>query len=203
MTEFFYDSTQLIISSFLLGVIIGLFYDTLRIIRIARTPHIKTPQHFERICNVAPFPYKKKIFEPNSSSKAIPILTFIEDILFFTVATISLILFFLSENEGEIRLYCLLFLIIGFMVYICSLGKITLSFSTTIIFLFRWLLYWVIYIIMLPVRAFLGCLLKLLHKIYGSTFKRLALSFSAKRSGMLKNNFVADAIHGFGIFKEK
>ena len=202
MTEFFYDSSQLIISSFLLGVIVGLFYDTLRIVRIARTPHIKTPRHFERICNAAPFSYKK-IFESSSSSKTITILTFIEDILFFTVATVSLILFFLSENDGEIRLYCLLFFIFGFIVYICSIGKITLSFSTTIIFLLRWLLYWIVYIIMLPIRSFFSCLLILYQKIYSSTFKRIASSFLAKRSNTLKNKFVADAIHGFGIFKEK
>lgn len=203
MTEFFYDSTELITRSFLLGVVIGLFYDTLRIVRIARAPKIKSPQYLDRICNVSPSFHKKRTIKQNNSPNTIPILIFIEDILFFTVATISLILFFLSENDGEIRLYCLLFFIIGFVVYIHSIGKITLSFSTTIIFLFRWLLYWVIYIIMLPIRAFFGCLARLFQKIYNGTFKRIASAFSVKRSDILKNRFVTDAIRGFGIFKEK
>jgi len=203
MTEFFYDSSQLIIRSFLLGVVIGLFYDALRIVRIARNPQIKTPHCFDRLCNASPFLYKSNKSRSSDSPKTIPVLTFIEDILFFTVATISLILFFLSENDGEIRFYCIIFFVIGFTVYINSIGKITLSFSASIIFLSRWLLYWVIYIIMLPVRALFRYLMKLFCKINERTFKRIASSFSVKRSNALKNKFVADAIRGFGIFKEK
>lgn len=202
MTGFFYDSARLIINSFLLGIVIGLFYDTLRIIRIARAPQIKPP-YLDRIRINSPFSFQNSKFKSRDSLKLIPFLTFIEDILFFTVATISLILFFLSENDGEIRLYCLLFFVVGFAVYIHSIGKITLSFSTTIIFLSRWLLYWVIYIIILPIRVLSGYLSKLFHKIYERTFKRITSSFSTKRSDVLKNRFVADAIHGFGIFKEK
>ena len=61
------------------------------------------------------------------------IATIISDVLYCVFLCFSFMLFCLTVNEGEIRLYLLLGSLAGFFVYYFSLGVIIFSFSEKII----------------------------------------------------------------------
>lgn len=156
MNEFFYDSALLILKSLLIGAIIGAVFDFFRILRISRAKK-SAPRGklFEKIKPRKPL-FKKSEKLHGFFNKVSTWLAFFEDVLFFIISAIVISLFFLIENDGEIRIYCLVFSCVGFFVYYVTAGKIIIKFSEEIIFCAECLLYWIFYIIILPIRFILS-----------------------------------------------
>ncbi len=202
MSEFFYDSYRLLIGAFLLGVALGVLYDVFRVLRISRLSQSTDESGFLK--KIKP---KKPLFkEKKGAKKAVSavndLLVFIEDILFFIIAAAAEILFFLGENDGEIRIYCIIFTVFGFFLYIKTIGRIVIYFSSKIIFFVRCLLYWMFYIIIVPVRYILRVFCKLGNVVYAVTAGKIVSALKKKRSDALKNDFLKSALDGFGIFGE-
>lgn len=61
------------------------------------------------------------------------IIIFFEDLLFFISASIFTFLFIFSVNSGQLRWFIFLGLILGFVVYYFTLGKLVLKISQVII----------------------------------------------------------------------
>lgn len=203
MTEFFYDSYKLLCKAILLGVILGAIYDIFKMIRIAKkSDNIPCGAFFKKI-----YP-KKTIFgsdkhsEKEADKTADTIFTVFEDILYFIISALFEILFFLGENDGEIRIYCIVFIVIGFLVYEKTIGKIVAFFSSRIIFLVRCLLYWVIYIIIFPIRTLFELVKKAFMQIYLMTDRKIILSIKRRYSNDIEKELIRAAADGFGIFKE-
>ena len=51
------------------------------------------------------------------------IITYIEDVLFWILAGISIIFFMYNFSDGTIRLFMIIALILGFLIYILSISK--------------------------------------------------------------------------------
>jgi hypothetical protein len=83
------------------------------------------------------------------------VITFIEDIVFWTIASIGHILFIYHVNGGVVRIYFIMCTFLGASLYFFSIGKITMYFSVRIIFVVRCLLYWVFRIIIYPINLIL------------------------------------------------
>jgi len=202
MNDFFYDSYVLILKALVLGVLMGIVYDCFRVMRISRASEITVSGGFFDAIK----PKKPLLKSKNGAKVAVKAandaLVFIEDLLFFIVVGASEILFFLGENDGEIRIYCIVFTIFGFFLYIKTLGRIVIYFSAKIIFFVRCLLYWLIYIIIVPVRYILAVFFKLWRAIYAVTIGKIVASLRKKRYEKLKNDFLNVAFSGFGIFGE-
>ena len=103
------------------------------------------------------------------------IATVISDILYCVFLCFSFMLFCLTVNEGEIRLYLLLGSLAGFFVYYFSLGVIIFSFSERLILFVKKFIRSVFNVISFPFRFVFGKLRKM--------FKDL----SAKRKKNTKN----------------
>lgn len=93
------------------------------------------------------------------------IATIFSDILYCIFLCFSLMLFCLTVNEGEIRLYILLGSLAGFFVYYFSLGVIIFSFSEKLISTIKRIIKSVFKVILYPFRLIFGILRKLFNKI--------------------------------------
>ena len=209
MNAFFYDSYELILIFFLPGVFLGMVYDLFRILRISRTAHLTVSGVFyDRIRPKKPLcKMLSRFFHAKSLRAADRILVFIEDILFWLIAAVTEILLFFHTNGGEIRIYCLLASVIGFFLYHETFGKLVSFFAKQIIFLFRCLIYWLLYAIIYPIRIMGESIYRFYFWLYDKTIGHyLAVKKDKKRraySEQMKNAMLAAAGCGFSVYGNK
>ena len=199
MIGFFYDSAGLIVKAIVLGVIFGVVYDVFRILRISSSAVTPRGAFFEKIKPRKPL---LNVRRPKKTAAVGNIAVFIQDIVFFAICTAAEILFFLRENNGEIRIYCLIFSLSGFIIYLVSLGRITIYFSSVIIFSAKCLLYWSLYIIIIPVKRFLKIIKKVSSTVFAHTVGIVMMKIKRRRSGSLERAIISDAAVCFGLFEE-
>jgi len=149
MNRFFYDSCFMFFQFLIPGFFLGLVYDVFRIIRIGRND--KTYRLSEAI-EKRYFPQNKerKRKRPKNQSNRETVLIFIEDIYFFFIVAVTEILSIYYLNDGEIRIYCLLFSLIGFICYQKTFGYLVILLSKKILYLCRKILYFCICLILTP-----------------------------------------------------
>lgn len=202
MNEFFYDPYRLLIGAFLLGAALGVVYDVFRVIRIARLPGETYDGGI-----LKKFKPQKPIITfgkgvKKAASAANDAVVFIEDMIFFIVCAAAETVFFLAENDGEIRIYCIIFTVLGFFLYMKTAGRCVIYFSSKIIFFVRCLLYWIFYIIIVPVRYVLRVFYRVGAALYGVSVGKTVAAVKKKYSDVLKNDLLNAASDGFGIFGE-
>lgn len=159
MTDFFYDSCFLVLRFLIPGIFLGALYDIFRFIRIARND--KT--YALNVALKTKFRFQAKNKCPILISE--DIILFIEDLLFFIIAAITEILAVYDFNNGEIRIYCLLFSVIGFIFYQKTIGHFLISVSRRLLYLYRRLLYFFACMVLIPIFFFLKFGKKLLKYI--------------------------------------
>ena len=193
MTEFFYDSWLIVVAFALAGVIFGLIYDFFRIMRLARAPDISPRgKLYDKIKPKFPIiPKKLKI----TVGIADDILVFIEDILFWRCAATVEVLFIYQINRGEIRLGFLVFTFLGFAAYNFTLGKLVTLSSKYIIFFCRCLIFWLLYIIIYPIKKALTAAICVLATLFRKINRLLCDKISADR----QKKALRYAEKGFGI----
>lgn len=99
------------------------------------------------------------------------IATVISDILYCVFLCFALMLFCLTVNEGEIRLYLLLGSLAGFFVYYFSLGVIIFSFSERLITIIKKIIKSIFNVISFPFRFIFGKLRKLFNNMSAKSRK--------------------------------
>ncbi len=147
MNAFFYDSSDLFLKFFALGVCFGIVYDCIRIFRIGRndTQYAVLDAIRKRYFSVAEMK-KKPIFSHNW-------LVMVEDVFFFLVVAVAEILFIYHFNDGEIRIYGLVCSVFGFLVYNKTVGRLIIFISKKILYVIRRIIYWVLHILIAPFFA--------------------------------------------------
>ncbi len=209
MNEFFYDSYELILIFFLPGVFLGLVYDLFRILRISRTASLSVCGAFyDKIRPRKPLFQSLARFSRKKSLKtADRILVFIEDILFWLIAAVTEILMIFHTNGGEIRIYCLLASVIGFILYHITFGKLVTFFAKQVIFLIRCLLYWLLYAIIYPIRLIGKSMYRFSVWLYGKTIGHYLANKKEKKrraySEQMKSIMLAAAGCGFSVYGNK
>lgn len=175
MNEFFYDSYRLVLSFLFLGMSLGVVYDVFRILRIGRTKTIAISGSFYEMIK----PKRKllsnipRAFSVKVGSSAGTVLVFFEDLLFFLIVSWAEILWFFHVNGGELRIICILSSAFGFFLYYQTVGRLTVYFARHILFLIRCLVYWLAYVILVPIKAICRRLVDILRKLYRSTAGRI------------------------------
>jgi hypothetical protein len=187
----FYGTYANFLNSALIGMVLGIIYDIFRILRIARQPYIMPEGKLYELIKI---PTKKIKPRKNKFRKIFifsdNLITFAEDIIFWIIASFSMVLFIYHANGGVIRIYFIIFYFIGAALYFFTIGKITIYFSVRIIFLVRCLLYWSFYIIIYPVRLLFRLMKNIVNFIFKITviptikiiWYRKIVSYSQKRS---------------------
>jgi len=209
MNAFFYDSYRLILIFLIPGVFLGIVYDIFRILRISRSADLSVSGAlYDKIRPKKPLLEKfSHAFKAKSVKIADKIVVCVEDILFWLIAVMTEILFIFHTNGGEIRIYCLLSSVLGFFLYHQTLGKLVTLFAKQIIFLIRCLIYWILYVIIYPIKLIIRTLKKILSRFYQLTLGRIVILSRTKKqkaySDKIKAAVLASAGCGFAIYQRE
>lgn len=95
-----------------MGVLLGLYYDVYRVIRIVMRPSAR--------------------------------VIFIQDVAFFSTASLLTFLFLLTINGGQLRVYLLLGILTGFVIYYVTIGRLVVRFADVVTkaIAFLWGAFW-------------------------------------------------------------
>ncbi len=147
---------NLLLYSLILGVILGVFFDIMRISRVFLSLH-----GTGRIARLA-------------SQTFLTAVSFIEDVIFFVVSAITLVLFCFQANGGSTRGFILFGVIGGFFIYLQTVGRLTKLISNTLARLIYRLLSSVWHRILMPIaRTILHLILKLYKHTLGRAVDRV------------------------------
>ena len=150
MISFFYDSCFMFIRFLIPGIFSGLIYDVFRLIRIKRNCNFDS---ILKIIKIRYFPEKtknkKNILVCRQSFHNLFI--FIEDVCFFLIVFLIEALTIYHLNDGEIRIYCLIFSLIGFFCYQKTIGRLIIFISIKLLYLFRRIFCFFIFLILDPI----------------------------------------------------
>ncbi|MBE6665376.1 MAG: hypothetical protein E7603_04010 [Ruminococcaceae bacterium] len=164
MINFFYDSYLIFLRFLIPGIFLGMIYDVFRLIRIGRNS--KTIPLPEAIKNRY-FPNKIKRNKKTLKKHTYPnFLVFIEDISFFLIVSVTEILATYHLNNGEIRIYCLLFSVIGFFCYQKTISLCVIFISKKMAKLFQKILFICICLVLDPIVFFIKKLKRMLSSKY-------------------------------------
>ena len=91
-------------------------------------------------------------------------VTYIEDILFWIISGISVLITIFKFNNGELRLFIIIAILFGVVIYISSFSKYFISINVSLINLFSKILSKVIHILLFPLKSVLRFILKFFIK---------------------------------------
>ncbi len=145
--------------SFGFGIVLGVIYDVVRIFRvILGAEYGKDNKKKIDYRNVELPIIKKKAYSvrlDKISKKILGVYTAITDILFVTLCGIVTVLVAYAYNSGRVRVVMLLGLLIGFLLYYFTFGKLVMRLSQLIDFLLRSALVYLYEITAMPIRLVL------------------------------------------------
>lgn len=129
---------QLLWHAFLLGAVLGFIYDFFRITRLLAGAELPPVAGSLRGRLALPeclrlFPRREDGKKRRRGRVLNGIVLFIEDICFCLLAALLLILLLYEENDGQFRLGALIMMLLGFFVYLGTLGRLVLSLSGTLV----------------------------------------------------------------------
>ena len=129
----------LLFYSFLLGMGVGLFYDANRIIRVLVGVRYSSRGVGRLACVKLPIIKKPLCGEPKSVSKFLQnSIIFFGDFASVMCATVGVIILNYSYNSGKFRFFTLLGVIVGFLLYYFSLGKLIMMISEPLAMLVKY-----------------------------------------------------------------
>ena len=96
------------------------------------------------------------------SFKTPDIITYMEDVLFWILTGIFLIYIVLQYSDGKIRIYMIVSLILGFILYIVAISKYFIKVNVKIINIIKMIISKIIFILLFPIKL----ILKVLHKLF-------------------------------------
>lgn len=170
---------RLILAALAFGGWLGVLHDLSRLVRIflGASGQGKT---FERLASIRLPIVGRSLGERKKGTPhriALMILTFFQDVLWFLIAGVGTVILNYYYNDGKFRIYTVAALLIGFVVYYFTLGKLVMLFSEVIVFFVRSFCLIVFCLVCRPIAAFGRFFGKNAKKIG----KKLAQSIAKKR----------------------
>lgn len=184
---------RLLLASFLFGVVLGGFYDLLRISRVLLginryTDAASAPAFCPRFCK----PSREKKLRPAGRVLQNGILV-VQDVLFCLVAGMLIAILLFSQNNGEFRWFVPVGLAIGFASYYFTVGKLVITASEYIVFALKTAFLYLIYYVTLPLILLGRLLLGQMGRI-SRFFKEKKI---AKYDKAVRERLLAGARRGF------
>ena len=167
MRNFFYDSFISFFVSLLPGIFIAMCYDVFRIIRIG--DHANNSYLGKRYAKIMPKRAISFAFISRYIAFHKRIFNFLEDIIFWLIASCIEILFIFYTYQGEIRIYSITLVVLGFLLYYHSLGVIVLHFAKYIYLFIKFMREWVLFIVLYPLVKMLKLVSVFIRFIYRAT----------------------------------
>ena len=115
--------------------------------------------------------------------KTADFITYIEDALFWVLTGLIILYSIFTYNNGEIRLFMFLAIILGILVYLTFISKIILSISLGIINIVKKIFSIVFHIIKIPFHFFI----KLIRKVFLNPISFIIINISNYFTKYIKN----------------
>lgn len=122
------------------------------------------------------------------SFKTIDIVTYIQDVIFWIFTGILTLYFIFTFNNGEIRLYVFLGIILGILLYILTISKYIIKFSVKIITFLKNVIGKVIKIIIYPFNFIFKIIKKILFRPFSFIIINIRNIFTKNK--LKFNNFI-------------
>ncbi len=141
----------------LCGVILGFLYDFLRMTRMWISTELPPKAKILKAKLILPRRFRlfpNRVHKPKQIKRAKTIefiLIFLEDIFFCLLCALSVILLLYQTNDGQLRLSAIALLIIGFALYLVTIGKWMRFLSSTLTVLLAAVFTWAIAILAYPI----------------------------------------------------
>lgn len=179
--------------AFLLGLFLGAVYDCFRITRIFFGVHYsRSTAKRLRTCTLPLLKPKKE----RPHKKGLGILMFFEDLLFSLLAGSSLVLLLYEQNNGKFRFLVVVFLLLGFVIYRETLGRMVMLFSEGIAFVCETALRYLFFFLGLPIRFVCGRLARFFAKLYRKCKENRLKHRRKARTAQEKKNI---SVNGCGL----
>ena len=156
---------RLLMSSFMVGVALGVLYDVLRIGRV-----LIGMNHYTSAATVPVFcPKFCKRREKKSRTRFVKIhfniLLGVQDIFFCLTmgAAVAVLLFY--HNNGEFRGFVIIAILAGFAVYLMTVGKLVINASEYVVFAVKTAILYIVYYMTWPFIALFRLLLNQARRI--------------------------------------
>ncbi len=129
----------LLLSSFFLGVGMGVVYDIHRIVRVLFG--VQYSQKGATAYFLRPLPIVGRPIGEIRQGKVkkiwLSVFVFLQDVFLLSAAGVGIVILSYALNDGRFRIYTVVALFVGFFLYYITLGKIVIYFSEWIVFLLR------------------------------------------------------------------
>ena len=151
----------LLISSFLLGGFVGVINDINKMIRV----FLCGEEDFDRYKKMAVF-FKMKKNGISFNKTLMNALTFIQDIFTLTLAAVGLILLNYYYNDGYFRFFSFFAMVVGFVIYYFTLGKLAAVILESLAFFLRCIIVTIVRIVTYPIALLIKCIKNLIVKLF-------------------------------------
>lgn len=129
--------------------------------------------------------------------KTADFVTYIEDILFWLLAGVLILYFIFTYNNGEIRFYMFIAILLGILLYISLISKFFIKTNVTIINFIKMAIITIFTIILMPFKFLLKLIMRIFKPIFSliRSFKENLTKFIQKiidttKSTKIYNKFV-------------
>lgn len=122
------------------------------------------------------------------------IITYIEDILFWILTGIILLYSFFTFNNGEIRLFMFLGVILGCIFYMITISKYFIKINVAIITVLKKIIYQIVKVLTLPFQFIFKMLKKILFKpitFIMINFRKFSTKCAIKFSSLFQFNKIS------------
>ena len=189
----------LLLSSVLLGAAVGILHDVHRLTRVLLGVRYGG-RRFDRLYAMR-LPLVGKALGEQKEGKgrriALPILIFFQDVLLFVVAGVGTALLNFYYNNGQLRLYTVVGLVLGFVLYYFTLGRLVMLLSEGIAFFLRAFLTVFLWVISRPLVLFVVFLGKNTKKLIKKFKKTIANNRKKVYNTYKVEKVLKEADHGF------
>lgn len=129
--------------------------------------------------------------------KTADFVTYIEDILFWILTGVLILYFIFTYNNGEIRFYMFIAILLGILLYISLISKFFIKTNVTIINFIKMAIITIFTIILMPFKFLLKLIMRIFKPIFSliRSFKEILTKFMQKiidttKSTKIYNKFV-------------
>lgn len=147
-----YFLTLLVIYSFFFGAVVGILNDLHRLTRILFGVRY-SKKHFERLYE-AKLPLLGRAVGEIGTGKIkkilLPVMIFFQDVLLFSFTAVGVAILNYYFNFGQFRIYTVISVLLGFLLYYFTVGKLVMLFSEGIVCLARMALAMLLYLLTRP-----------------------------------------------------
>ncbi len=119
------------------------------------------------------------------SFKTSDLVTYIEDILFWILTGILTLYFIFTYNNGEIRLYIFLGILLGTCIYMLTISSYLINLSVRIITIIKGILIKLVKVLIYPFQIILCIVKKILFRPFSFIFINIRKSFCQKKQNLL------------------